>query len=240
MLEDPPTLEILGLTAGYGGQPTVRDVSMRARAGKIVAILGPNGAGKSTFLKSIVGAIQPISGRVILAGRDVGGLAMHQLARLGIVYVPQVENVFTTLSVRENLEMGAYSNGRRLKERLTLVCELFPDLVGALGRPAWTLSGGQRNMLALGRGMMVDPTVLLLDEPTAGLAPRYELAVWQQVVTVSRAGVAVVIVEQNTRQALNHANYAYVLVLGRVELEGTAAELMDNGSVAELYLGGSL
>src|ERR1700724_989066 len=169
-----PALKVEGLTAGYGGPPIVENVSVQARPGAITAIVGPNGAGKSTLLKAIAGLIRPTAGRVLVDGTDVTGQPAERLVRKGLAYVPQVANVFPDLTVRENLEMGGYSRESGVRERMEQLVTLFPDLKGSAHRQANTLSGGQRTMLALARGLMVDPAVLILDEPSAGLAPRFQ------------------------------------------------------------------
>jgi branched-chain amino acid transport system ATP-binding protein len=225
------------ITAGYGPVPIIQDVSVRAGAGQIVAILGPNGAGKSTLLKAIFGYLKPRSGRVLLCGANVTGLDPEDLVSRGIGYVPQVGNVFPALTVRENLEMGAYLRRSGVRERLDAVLAMFPGLGQALERRAVTLSGGQRTMLAMGRGLMLDPVVLLLDEPTAGLAPEFTGEVWRQVQRVATSGTAVV-VEQNATAALQAADWAYVLVAGRNRHDDRAAALLDNPDLGRMFLGG--
>ena len=227
-----------GITAGYGPVPIVQDVSIRAEAGQIVAILGPNGAGKSTLLKALFGYLKPRSGHLFVSGTDVTGLAPEELVRRGIGYVPQVGNVFPGLTVRENLEMGAYLRRTGVREQLNAVLGTFPDLGRALERRAGTLSGGQRSMLAMGRGLMLDPTVLLLDEPTAGLAPEYIGEVWRQVKRVAAAGTTIVVVEQNATAALQAADWAYVLVAGRNRHDDKASVLLDNPDLGRMFLGG--
>ena len=231
-------LSVQGLTAGYGGPPIIEGVSIEARSGAITALVGPNGAGKSTLLKTIAGAIRPSAGSIRVGDRDVTGLPPEKMVREGLAYVPQVENVFPSLTVHENLEMGGYTRSAGVRERVERMFELFPDLRTAAKRPARTLSGGQRNMLALARGLMVDPRVLLIDEPTAGLAPRYESVVWEHVLAVRETGVAVLVVEQNTRRTLSHADWAYLLTLGRIRLEGSGPSLLENEEVVALYIGG--
>jgi branched-chain amino acid transport system ATP-binding protein len=231
-------LAVRGLTAGYGGPPIVQDVTIEARDGAITALIGPNGAGKSTLLKAIAGVIQASAGQVSILGDDVSGLAPEKLVRRGLAYVPQVANVFPSLSVTENLEMGGYTYRGKVRDRIEEMFNLFPDLRGAAKRPAGTLSGGQRNMLALARGLMAKPSVLLIDEPTAGLSPRYESAVWEHVLAVRDTGVAVVVVEQNTRRTLSHADQAYLLTLGRVRMEGSGQRLLEDQEVVRLYIGG--
>lgn len=232
-----PVLELDQITAGYGGDPVISDVSVRTHAGRITAIVGPNGAGKSTLLKALVGIIRASSGRVLLNGDDVTGLATEKLVRAGISYVPQVANVFPSLTVRENLEMGGYCRESGLDQRLEELCRLFPDLTSALKRTAGTLSGGQRSMLAMARGLMLDPTVLVLDEPSAGLSPMFQGMLWEQIAKVAATGVGILVVEQNTRRTLKHADWAYVMVLGRNQLEGSARDLAEDESVINLYLG---
>lgn len=233
----PAALTVEGLTAGYGGPPIVDDVSISAGRGAITAIVGPNGAGKSTLLKAIAGVIRPSAGRVFVEGAEVTGRPAEKLVRAGIAYVPQVLNVFPELSVRENLEMGGYVRRSGVRERIDELFELFPDLAKASRRRASTLSGGQRTMLAMARGLMVDPAVLILDEPSAGLSPRFQGLVWERVEQIRATNVAVLVVEQNTRVTLRHAQWAYVLVLGKNRLEGTGSQLLDDDEVVDLYVG---
>jgi branched-chain amino acid transport system ATP-binding protein len=230
-------LVVRELTAGYGGPPVIERVSIEARRGAVTAVVGPNGAGKSTLLKAIAGLIRPAAGRVLVDGLDVTGSPVERVVRRGIAYVPQVANVFPDLTVRENLEMGGYIRAGGLRERIEQVFALFPDLREASRRRAGTLSGGQRTMLAMGRGLMVDPVVLILDEPSAGLSPRFQGLVWDRIEQVRGTDVAVLVVEQNTRETLRHAQWAYVLVLGRNRLEGTGQDLLDNEEVVDLYIG---
>jgi branched-chain amino acid transport system ATP-binding protein len=236
-LPPPVVLEVDSVTAGYGGAPVISDVSLRTRAGQITAIVGPNGAGKSTLLKALVGIIGMSSGSVQLNGKDVTGVATEKLVRRGISYVPQVENVFSGLTVRENLEMGGFCRKTGLSERLDELCQLFPDLTGALKRKAGTLSGGQRTMLAMARGLMLDPTVLVLDEPSAGLSPIFQGMLWEQIAKIAATGVSILVVEQNTRRTLKHADWAYVMVLGKNQLDGPAQELAGDEAVVDLYVG---
>jgi len=233
----PVVLEVDSVTAGYGGAPVISDVSLRTRAGQITAIVGPNGAGKSTLLKALVGIIRMSSGSVQLNGKDVTGVATEKLVRRGISYVPQVANVFPGLTVRENLEMGGFCRKAGLSERLDELCQLFPDLTGALKRKAGTLSGGQRTMLAMARGLMLDPTVLVLDEPSAGLSPIFQGMLWEQIAKIAATGVSILVVEQNTRRTLKHADWAYVMVLGKNQLDGPAQELAGDEAVVDLYVG---
>jgi ABC-type branched-subunit amino acid transport system ATPase component len=235
---DKSVLVVRDISAGYGGPPIINDVCMHAAAGRITALVGPNGAGKSTLLKALAGVLRP-QGSILLDGVEVARSSPETLVRGGLSYVPQVANVFSYLNVIENLEIGGYVRRRHgLKERIEEMLTLFPDLRLAARRPARTLSGGQRNMLAMARGLMNEPKVMLLDEPTAGLSPIYVSAVWDHIVLVRNLGVAVVVVEQNTRRTLQHADYAFVLTLGRNRLEGTGAELLNDPEVGKLYIGG--
>lgn len=230
-------LTVTDLTAGYGGPPIIEEVSLSAAPGTITAIVGPNGAGKSTLMKAIAGVIRPSCGEVNVCGQVTTGYPSDRIVRKGMSYVPQVANVFPTLTVMENLEMGGYTRKAGLRERISDLTRLFPDLQKAADRPAGTLSGGQRNMLALAQGLVPDPKVLLVDEPTAGLSPKFTQVVWEQVMKIREMGVAVVVVEQNTRLALSHADQAYVLALGRNRLSGPAQQLLHDEEVVALYIG---
>ncbi len=230
-------LSVQGLTAGYGGPPIIDQVSLTARRGAITAIVGPNGAGKSTLLKTVAGLIRASAGRVFVEGKEVTGQPPETLVRRGIAYVPQVENVFPDLTVRENLDMGGYVRKSGVRERIAQMFHLCPDLKVSAHRRASTLSGGQRTMLALARGLMVDPAVLILDEPSAGLSPRFQGLIWERIEQIKSTNVAVLIVEQNTRETLRHAHWAYVMVLGRNRLEGKGQDLLENDEVVDLYVG---
>jgi branched-chain amino acid transport system ATP-binding protein len=231
--------EVVDMTAGYRGSPIVHGVSVSLEPGQVATIIGPNGAGKSTLIKAVFGLCDVLKGAVRLDGRDLAGLRPSRVVAAGIAYVPQVQNVFPNLTVRENLEMGAYLNPELFAEQAERVFAMFPDLAAAASRRAGDLSGGQRNMLALARALMTRPRVLLLDEPTAGLAPIYADRVWDHVAGVRASGVAVVIVEQNARRSLEAADRGYVLVAGRLVREGPARELLASDDVAALYLGTS-
>lgn len=237
MSKEEAALSIQGLTAGYGGPPIIDQVSLTARRGAITAIVGPNGAGKSTLLKAVAGLIRPTAGKVFVEGKEVTGQPAEKLVRRGIAYVPQVENVFPDLTVRENLDMGGYIRKSGVRERIEQLFVLFPDLRVSAHRRASTLSGGQRTMLALARGLMVDPAVLILDEPSAGLSPKFQGLIWERIEQIRATNVAVLIVEQNTRETLRHAQWAYVLVLGRNRLEGTGNDLLADTEVINLYVG---
>jgi ABC-type branched-subunit amino acid transport system ATPase component len=226
-----------GVTAGYGGPPIIEDVSLTVYANKITAIVGPNGAGKSTLLKALSGVLKASSGEVRVLGRKTTNIPPEKLVKRGLGYVPQVSNVFPDLTVRENLEMGAYTRRRGVGQRIDELCELFPDLGASLRRRAGMLSGGQRSMLAMGRALMLNPAVMLLDEPSAGLSPLLQAALWEQIEKIAATGVGICVVEQNTRRTLRHAHWGYILVLGRNRLDGPAQELLHDESVVELYVG---
>lgn len=230
-------LEIQGLTAGYGNSPIIHDVNMSASAGSTVVIVGPNGAGKSTLLKAIVGLLSIFSGAIKLQGQEIKGVSAERLVDLGLGYVPQNRNVFPSLTIQENLEIGAYLRPKTMKERMEQVYLMFPDLMKAAKRPAGTLSGGQRNMLAVGRALMADPSVLLLDEPTAGLSPAYTKTVWEHILRIAELGKAVVVVEQNATTALSSADWGYVLAAGRNRDEGPAQELLLKPDIGKMFLG---
>ena len=233
----PVVLRVEGLTAGYGGAPIIEDVSVEVYRGKITAIVGPNGAGKSTLLKAITGVIKTTSGHVYVLDKESTNLAPEKLVRMKLAYVPQVANTFPDLTVKENLEMGGYTRKHGTAERIDELCELFPDLQKALRRKAGALSGGQRSMLAMARGLMLDPAVMLLDEPSAGLSPIFQTALWEQIEKVAATGVGICVVEQNTRRSLRHAHWGYVLVLGKNRLDGPASELLHDEEVIDLYVG---
>jgi ABC-type branched-subunit amino acid transport system ATPase component len=239
MAEPAPAIVLRAesVTAGYGGPPIIEDVSLTVPAGKITAIVGPNGAGKSTLLKALSGVLRLTSGDVYVRDSKTTNLPPERMVRRGLGYVPQVSNVFPDLTVRENMEMGAYTRRRGVPARIDELCELFPDLSKALRRRAGMLSGGQRSMLALARALMLEPAVLLLDEPSAGLSPLLQGAVWEQIEKIAATGVGVCVVEQNTRRTLRHAHWGYILVLGRNRLDGPAADLLHDDNVVELYVG---
>ncbi|PZS16083.1 MAG: ABC transporter ATP-binding protein [Pseudonocardiales bacterium] len=231
-------LAVSELTVGYGGAPIVRAVSLSIDAGQLNCVVGPNGAGKSTALKAIAGALRPTAGSIVFDGTDVTKLSTNERVARGLGYVPQVANIFATLTVMENLHIGAYGKRSGMKDRIESVCTIFPDLKLALGRPAGTLSGGQRSMLALSRSLMADPKLLLLDEPTAGLAPKLEDQVWKHILAIQSRGIGVLVVEQNTRRALTNSDAAYVMVNGKVAAEGSGVDLLQRQDLVEMYLGG--
>ena len=232
-------LEIRDLVAGYvRGLPVVHGVSLEVARREIVTLVGPNGAGKSTVLKAIAGLVSREGGRIRLDGRDVTALPAHDVVSAGIGFVPQTGNVFTTLSVHENLTVGGHVIRGSLSERLERAYGLFAPLAERRHLRARTLSGGERQMLAMARALMTDPTVLMLDEPTAGLAPRVVDDVFRQLRRLAESGIAVLMVEQNARAALRASDRGYVLAEGRNRVAGSARELLDDASVAEAFLGG--
>ena len=232
-------LSARGLHAGYGDVEIIHDVDLRIDAGEIVTLIGPNGAGKSTLLKAIFGAIRPTQGTVHFRDRDVTTLSAPQMVAAGASFVPQTDNVFPSLSVRENLEMGGYARTDGVEERIDELLGLFPDLAAGAGQRASRLSGGQRQALAIGRALMLDPVLLLLDEPTASLSPIMRGEIFERLLRVRDAGVALLIVEQNAKEALRISDRGYVMVGGRVVLEQSGAEMLDNADVGRLFLGQS-
>ena len=229
-------LRVDRLTAGYGRAPVVSDVSLRAETGAVTTVIGPNGAGKSTALKAIFGLLRPMGGDIRLADRAITGWPPHRIAQSGMGYVPQVNNVFPTLSVRENLEMGGFTRRDDIQPRMDEVFEMFPDLRQAARKQAGVLSGGQRNMLGMARALMLDPQVLLLDEPSAGLAPTYIARIWDRVMAIAAQGTSVVVVEQNVDLALEHADWAYILIAGENYMDGPARQIKQE-DLASIFLG---
>jgi branched-chain amino acid transport system ATP-binding protein len=237
----PPLLDVRALATGYGVVQVLDDVSVRVEAGEIVSLIGPNGAGKSTVLRSVVGLLPAWRGSIVFAGRDLAGRAPHLLPRDGLVFVPQGRVVFPQMTVRENLDMGAYLFRRdrvRVREAMEWVLGLFPRLRERLGQLAGTLSGGEQQMCAIARGLMTRPRLLLLDEPSLGLAPRFVDLVFEKMDALRTAGVAVLLVEQNAVRALEIADRAYVLARGSTFCEGTGRQLLEDAAVQALFLGG--
>jgi ABC-type branched-subunit amino acid transport system ATPase component len=228
------------ITAGYGGDPVIHAVSVTAAPGEVVSIVGPNGSGKSTLLKSMVGVLKVAPGRVMIGGRVVTNLPPEEIARAGVGYVPQVDDVFAPLTVRENLEMGGYLLPRKaVSAHLDQVLAVFPRLGSMLGRHAGKLSGGERKMLAMGRVLMLEPAVFLLDEPTANLAPAIARSLLgEHVRRLADGGATVLIVEQRARAVLAISDRTYVLGGGRLRLAGTPAELAASPEFVRSFLGG--
>jgi branched-chain amino acid transport system ATP-binding protein len=232
-------LEIKNITVSYGIATALWDVSISVQDGKIVSIIGSNGAGKSTTLRTISGVVHPKSGTISLNGDRIDQLPPHQIARLGVSHVPEGRKIFPFLSVLENLKMGALpvKDPKRTDELLKNVYELFPILQQRRNQVGGTLSGGQQQMLAIGRGLMSDPKILLLDEPSLGLAPIIVDAVFDVIIQLNRQGHTLLLVEQNAYRSLEIAHYAYVLETGKMTLEGEASTLIDNPHVKKAYLG---
>ncbi len=239
MSDDAPVLVAENLVGGYVAEVDIlRGCALTADDGEIVVVIGPNGAGKSTLVKAIFGLVPLREGRVVLRGADVTGLPPHRINGMGMSYVPQVNNVFPSLTIQENLEMGAAKRRGLMRERVDAMYAMFPRLHERRRNRADGLSGGERQMLAVARALMPEPTVLLLDEPSAGLAPRAVGEVFETVRQVNEAGVTIVMIEQNARAALALADRGYVLEGGQNRFTGRGAELLDDPQVAELYLGG--
>jgi ABC-type branched-subunit amino acid transport system ATPase component len=231
-------LEVQGLSAGYGDHEILRDLSMRVEAGELVSVIGPNGAGKSTLLKTLAGVVRPREGRIALQGVDITGAGTRRIVESGLCYVPQEANVFPSLSVWENLTIGAWTASRSLEELAAVVMQLFPILAERRRTRAGTLSGGERQMLAMAMALMVEPRLLLLDEPSAGLAPTLQRLVFDRIREINARGLGILLVEQNARESLALCRRAYVLAMGRVRAEGPGDVLRDDPEIRRLYLGG--
>ena len=235
---EPPLLAAEAVVAGYLPEVNILNgVDLTLAAGEIVGIIGPNGAGKSTLVKAMFGLLPVRSGAIRLRGADIVGRPPHELVSLGIGYVPQTRNVFPSLTVEENLQMGIYQRPKRFAARMRAVAELFPLLVDRRRQQAGSLSGGERQVVAMGRALMMEPTVLLLDEPSAGLSPLAQDDAFERIRTINEAGVSMVMVEQNARRCLELAHRGYVLDQGRNAHTGTGRELLGNKAVIEIYLG---
>jgi branched-chain amino acid transport system ATP-binding protein len=233
-----PILVATDLVAGYlPGLDILTGTNFVLHEGELVGIIGPNGAGKSTLVKAMFGLVPVRSGSVTLRGRDITNLKAHSLVSLGVGYVPQTNNVFPNLTIEENLQMGIYQDPKRFDERYAIVAELFPLLADRRHQRAGLLSGGERQMLAMGRALMMQPSVLFLDEPSAGLSPANQDEVFRRVSLINQTGVSIVMVEQNARRCLLIADRAYVLDQGRNAHEGTGDALLHDPKVVELYLG---
>ncbi len=233
-------LEASNLHGGYGGVDILNGVDLRVEEGEIVVIIGPNGAGKSTAMKAIFGIVHVHDGSVVYRGEEITNVAPDKLVHRGMGYVPQERNIFPNLTVHENLEMGAYILKGDISAQLERIYRIFPDLWERMDEAAGVLSGGQRQMVAMGRAMMLEPALLLLDEPTAGLAPKVVDEIFHRIVEINRAGISVLMVEQNARHALSLATRAYVLTNGENRFEDTGPNLLANREVAEAFLGGSV
>jgi branched-chain amino acid transport system ATP-binding protein len=238
MTEQTPVVYAEHLDAGYlPGINILNDCSLVANKGELIGIIGPNGAGKSTLLKAIFGQVNVRSGKIWLNGEDITGLKANKLVSKGVAFVPQTNNVFPSLTIEENLQMGVFQTPKRFNERFEFVNGLFPELGKRRSQKAGSLSGGERQMVAMGRALMIDPSVLLLDEPSAGLSPVRQDETFLRVREVNKAGVTVIMVEQNARRCLQICDRAYVLDQGHDAHTGTGRELLNDPKMIELYLG---
>ncbi|HWP09389.1 MAG TPA: ABC transporter ATP-binding protein [Polyangiaceae bacterium] len=241
-MSDVPELELHELKVAYGGITAVKGVSLAVKRGEIVALIGANGAGKTSVLKAIVGLVPSAGGTVKLFGRDAAGIPTHRRVALGATLVPEGRAIFSGMTVRENLELGAFLKRERpaLDERLERVIRLFPRLGERLTQTGGTLSGGEQQMLAIGRALMGEPKLLLLDEPSLGLAPKLVAQIFESIRAIATTGITILLVEQNTRLALETAHRAHVLVTGEIVLSGQSAELRSDPRIKAAYLGEAL
>ena len=233
-----PVLSIDNLSGGYGEADILHGVSLQVNTSEIVVVIGPNGAGKSTALKAVFGLLRLSGGSVHLAGEEITNMDPAQVVNKGVCYVPQTNNVFPTLTVQENLEMGAYIRKDDFRPRLLEIYEMFPPLAEKKKQVAGELSGGQRQMVAMGKALMLEPTILMLDEPTAGLSPIYRNEIFQIIRQINASGVPILMVEQNAKQSLAIANRGYVLVDGRNRTTGKGIDLLNDPEIAKMFLGG--
>lgn len=229
-------LEVIAVNSGYGETQILYGVSLQVSLGEVVVLIGPNGAGKSTLMKTIFGLLNPTTGTVILDGEDITGQRPDRLVSKGMSYVPQSDNIFPSLTIHENLEMGAFIRNDDLSASLDGVYQRFPNLAERKKLKAKFLSGGERQMLALGKALMLEPKVLLLDEPSAGLAPRLVAEIFAKVQEIAQSGVAIVIIEQNAKEALKIAHRGYVMVMGEIRLEDSGPALLEKRDLATLFL----
>ena len=237
MAHEAPALRVLDLSAGYGGLPALNGVSLDVRRGEIVALVGANGAGKSTLLRAVAGLLQPAAGRIEHEGRRIDGRPAHEIVRSGIAYVPEGRHLFGRLTVLDNLLLGAFTHHDGREQGLDEVTALFPVLKERSSQLAGTLSGGEQQMLAIARGLMSRPSVLLLDEPSLGIAPKLVARIYEALAAINRAGLTLLLVEQNVRAALACASRAYVLQTGRIVREGSSADLLGSELVRRAFLG---
>lgn len=231
-------IELKHVVGGYGGAPILNGVNIAIEKSDIGVIVGPNGAGKSTTLKAIFGLLKVTGGTIEFGGENIANSLPDRLVPKGLSFVPQEKNVFTSMSVEENLEMGAFTRTDDYAETMTWVYEMFPVLREKRRQPAGELSGGQRQMVAMGRALMSKPSLLMLDEPSAGLSPRYVIEIFETIQRVNQEGVGILMVEQNARQALAFASKGFVLAQGQNRFTGTGQELIDDPEVAKSFLGG--
>lgn len=231
-------IELKKVVAGYGGAPILNGIDLAIDATDIGVIVGPNGAGKSTTLKAMFGLLKVTEGEILFEGQGIANALPDKLVPLGLSFVPQEKNVFTSMSVHENLEMGAFIRTDDFSDTLTSVYDMFPPLKEKRNQDAGELSGGQRQMVAMGRALMSQPKLLLLDEPSAGLSPRYVLEIFEQIRKVNASGVGILMVEQNAKQALGFATKGFVLASGQNSFTGSGKELLEDPEVAKSFLGG--
>jgi ABC-type branched-subunit amino acid transport system ATPase component len=231
-------LQVENVTGGYGDMLVLHGVDLAVDDGEIVTIIGPNGAGKSTLMKTIFGLLKPRTGRITFEANDITGMSPDRVVRRGIAYVPQVENVFPSLTIQENLEMGAFILRGDLQNRLQRVYELFPALGSRLKVRVGKMSGGERQMVAMGRALMLDPGLLMLDEPSAALAPNLTATIFERIVAINEGGPAILIVEQNAKESLKLSHRGCVLAGGIKRFEDSGRNLLANEDVGRLYLGG--
>ena len=226
------------VTSGYGDMEVLHEVSVELDTGEIVTIIGPNGAGKSTLMKTIFGLLKPSGGGILFAGKNITGLPPDRIVRLGMAYVPQVENVFPSLTAQENLEMGAFILTRNFSDRIDDIYGLFPLLKERRRQRVGKMSGGERQMVAMGRALMLNPKLILLDEPSAALAPNLAAMIFDRITAINQTGVAILIVEQNAKESLKLSDRGYVLASGRNRFADTGKNLLTNKEIGVLYLGG--
>ncbi|PPR77757.1 MAG: High-affinity branched-chain amino acid transport ATP-binding protein LivF [Alphaproteobacteria bacterium MarineAlpha2_Bin1] len=234
-------LSIDNIYGGYGGVNILNGISLHVKNSEIVVIIGPNGSGKSTTMKSICGLVDINSGSIIFKGKEISNMRTDKITSFKIGYVPQENNIFSSLSVEENLEMGAYSEKKgkyNLKNSIERIYKIFPPLKDKQKQAAINLSGGQRQMVAIGRALMLDPDLLLLDEPTAGLSPKFTQLIFDKIVEINNLGVSILMVEQNAKEALSFADRAYVLVMGKNRFEDTGENLLNSEEIGKMFLGG--
>jgi len=237
---DGRLLQVREIHAGYGNLDILHGVSLEVQSGEMVCVIGPNGAGKSTALKNIMGILHPKSGHILFNGKEILGLRPDQVLALGLAYVPQGRIVFPQMTVAENLEMGAYieRSPTKIREALERVCSLFPILAERRVQKAETMSGGEQQMLAIGRALMTGPKMILLDEPSLGLSPKFVTLIFEKLVEMKQQGYSMLVVEQNAAKALSVADRGYVLELGQNRFTGTGKDLLNDPEVKRLYLGG--
>jgi neutral amino acid transport system ATP-binding protein len=230
-------LQVEGVVSGYTDMDILNGVSIHIEKGEVVSIIGPNGAGKSTLLKTIIGMLKPRNGSIFFEGQDIGGMNTHNIVAKGMGFVPQEKNTFPSLTVLENLEMGAFLKNE-MGDILNEVYHIFPILQEKKHHRATTLSGGEIKMLAMGRAMMLEPHILLLDEPTAGLSPKFREVVFEKIKDINGTGTTILMVEQNAKKALSISHRGYVLEMGKNRFEGEGSSLLEDENVLKLYLGG--